>query len=104
MSSTVDGTGTPLYYDGADPAPVCGHLFIAAGDPVAERLGLGAVALRYAALGLAVFPLQPEANSPSRAATRSRTRRPTRRRSGLGGQEDGAGTSASPPGSAVGCS
>jgi P4 family phage/plasmid primase-like protien len=42
----------------------CGHLFIAAHDPVAEWYGLGAVALRYAALGLAVFPLRPGGKVP----------------------------------------
>ena len=35
----------------------CGHLFIAAGDPVADKIGLGAVALRYADMGYPVLPL-----------------------------------------------
>jgi hypothetical protein len=42
----------------------CGHLDIAADDPLAHELGLGAVALRYAALGIPVFPLQPGAKRP----------------------------------------
>jgi hypothetical protein len=46
------------------PQPPCGHLFIPPGDPVADRLGLGAVALRYAALGLPVFPLRPGSKEP----------------------------------------
>jgi hypothetical protein len=42
----------------------CRHLFIPRDDPVADQLGLGAAALRYAALGLAVFPLQPGGKVP----------------------------------------
>ena len=43
----------------------CGHLFVAADDPVAARLGIGAVALRYAALGLPSFPLAPGRKEPA---------------------------------------
>lgn len=42
-----------------------GHLRIVPGDPVAERLGIGAAALRYAALGLPVFPLRPGTKRPA---------------------------------------
>jgi len=34
----------------------CPHLHIPAGDPEADRIGLGAVALRYASLGFCVLP------------------------------------------------
>lgn len=46
------------------PQPPCGHLFIPPGDPVADRLVFGAVALRYAWLGLPVFPLKPGTKEP----------------------------------------
>lgn len=46
------------------PEPPCGHLYIPKRDPVADRLGLGAAALRYAALGLPVFPLKPGTKEP----------------------------------------
>lgn len=46
------------------PQPPCGHLDVPRGDPVADRLGFGAVALRYAALGLPVFPLVPGTKKP----------------------------------------
>lgn len=50
--------------DAAGECPY-GHLSFAPGDPVAARLGVGAVALRYAALGLAVFPLRPGDKRPA---------------------------------------
>lgn len=40
-----------------------GHLAMA-GDPAVERLGLGAVALRYQRMGYAVLPLAPAAKRP----------------------------------------
>jgi hypothetical protein len=43
----------------------CGHLEIAPNDPAASQLGLGGAALRYAALGLAVFPLVPGRKVPA---------------------------------------
>ena len=43
---------------------VCPHLFVAPDDLVAGRHGLGVVALRYAALGLPVFPLKPGTKKP----------------------------------------
>ncbi len=46
------------------PQPDCWHLLVPEGDPAADRLGLGAVALRYAALGLPVFPLKPGTKEP----------------------------------------
>jgi hypothetical protein len=44
----------------------CGHLLVAADDPVANQLGLGAVALRYQAMGYAVFPLARGGKRPHR--------------------------------------
>jgi hypothetical protein len=35
------------------------------GDPEMDTIGLGVVALRYAALGLAVFPLKPGTKQPA---------------------------------------
>ncbi len=40
------------------------HLNITADDPAAARLGLGAAALRYVALGFAVLPLEPAGKRP----------------------------------------
>ncbi len=46
------------------PQPLCPHLHIPEGDPVADRIGAGAVALRYAWLGLPVFPLKKNRKTP----------------------------------------
>ncbi len=46
------------------PEPARDHLAVLAGDPVAGQLGLGAVALRYAALGIPVFPLRSGSKKP----------------------------------------
>lgn len=46
------------------PETPCGHLDVPPDDPVADRLGYGAVALRYAALGLPPFPLTPFTKKP----------------------------------------
>lgn len=47
--------------------PQCGCLFIGRDDPAARRLGLGAVALRYAAMGpgFQVLPLVPGTKRPA---------------------------------------
>lgn len=42
----------------------CGHFTFAAGDPDCARLGMGAAALRYAALGYAVLPLDRGGKRP----------------------------------------
>ncbi len=47
----------------AGPAP-CSHLSFAVGDPDIRRYGLGAVALRLAAMGLPSFPLKPGGKEP----------------------------------------
>lgn len=44
----------------------CGHFDFAPDDPVARRIGLGAAALRYQRLGLAVLPLQRGGKRPHR--------------------------------------
>jgi hypothetical protein len=46
--------------------PQCPHLRIEAGDPVPAQLGLGAAALRYAALGFAVMPADRGRKPPHR--------------------------------------
>lgn len=54
----------------------CGHFTFPAGDPLCAELGFGAAALRYAAAGFAVIPLEPGEKRPHRM---------------LGRQDDGLG-------------